>query len=190
MWTWYSDAFGADLPNENPAAGGTFKYNLRFPGQLYDSHAGLSQNYFRDYDPAIGRYVESDPILQVNRFAIPGETAFVVPSLIHYPTWLHPYNYVTNSPLREIDPLGLSPLNLIKCLYYGRRVVDAGKACKNECPESNDTEGIIGFIEKYAANGSLDTAMLNCTCKKVGPELCAKWLANCFATPIMGGPKP
>jgi RHS repeat-associated protein len=62
MWSWYSDPFGTDLPNENPAAGGTFKYNLRFPGQLYDSHAGLSQNYFRDYDPAIGRYVESDPI--------------------------------------------------------------------------------------------------------------------------------
>jgi RHS repeat-associated protein len=62
MWTWYSDAFGADLPNQNPAGGGTFKYNLRFPGQLYDSHAGLIQNYFRDYDPAIGRYVESDPI--------------------------------------------------------------------------------------------------------------------------------
>ena len=50
------------LPNENPAGGGTFKYNLRFPGQLYDSHAGLNQNYFRDYDPAIGRYVQSDPI--------------------------------------------------------------------------------------------------------------------------------
>ena len=62
MWTWYSDVFGADLPNENPASGGTFKYNPRFPGQIYDSHAGLNQNYFRDYDPAIGRYVESDPI--------------------------------------------------------------------------------------------------------------------------------
>jgi RHS repeat-associated protein len=37
-------------------------YNLRFPGQIYDSQAGLQQNYFRDYDPAIGRYVESDPI--------------------------------------------------------------------------------------------------------------------------------
>jgi RHS repeat-associated protein len=62
MWTWYADPFGSELPNENPASGGTFKYNLRFPGQLYDSHAGLSQNYFRDYDPAIGRYVESDPV--------------------------------------------------------------------------------------------------------------------------------
>jgi len=37
-------------------------YNLRFPGQLYDAHAGLHQSWNRDYDPAIGRYVESDPI--------------------------------------------------------------------------------------------------------------------------------
>ena len=35
---------------------------MRFPGQIYDSQAGLQQNYYRDYDPAIGRYVESDPI--------------------------------------------------------------------------------------------------------------------------------
>ena len=62
MWIWYSDPFGTEPPNENPAGGGTFKYNLRFPGQLYDSHAGLNQNYFRDYDAAIGRYLESDPL--------------------------------------------------------------------------------------------------------------------------------
>ena len=37
-------------------------YNLRFPGQYYDAETGLNQNYFRDYDPIVGRYVESDPI--------------------------------------------------------------------------------------------------------------------------------
>ena len=39
-----------------------FSYNLRYPGQYYDSETGLFQNYFRDFDPAVGRYVESDPI--------------------------------------------------------------------------------------------------------------------------------
>jgi RHS repeat-associated protein len=29
---------------------------------VFDGQAGLHQNYFRDYDPAVGRYVESDPI--------------------------------------------------------------------------------------------------------------------------------
>ncbi len=36
--------------------------NLRFPGQYFDSESGLHQNYFRDYDPEIGRYREPDPI--------------------------------------------------------------------------------------------------------------------------------
>jgi RHS repeat-associated protein len=34
----------------------------RFPGQYLDSETGLYYNYFRDYDPSIGRYIESDPI--------------------------------------------------------------------------------------------------------------------------------
>jgi RHS repeat-associated protein len=34
---------------------------LRFPGQ-YADETGLSYNYFRDYDPTIGRYAQSDPI--------------------------------------------------------------------------------------------------------------------------------
>jgi RHS repeat-associated protein len=36
--------------------------NLRFPGQYADAETGLSYSLFRDYDPGIGRYVESDPI--------------------------------------------------------------------------------------------------------------------------------
>lgn len=36
--------------------------NLRMPGQTCDSESGLFQNYFRDYDPSLGRYVQSDPI--------------------------------------------------------------------------------------------------------------------------------
>ena len=36
--------------------------NIRFPGQYADEETGLHYNYFRDYDPSLGRYVESDPI--------------------------------------------------------------------------------------------------------------------------------
>ena len=55
MWTWNSDPFGTDAANRNPAGAGTFAYNLRFPGQVFDGQAGRHQNYFRDFDPAIGR---------------------------------------------------------------------------------------------------------------------------------------
>ena len=36
--------------------------NIRFPGQYEDAETGLHYNYFRDYDPSLGRYIESDPI--------------------------------------------------------------------------------------------------------------------------------
>jgi RHS repeat-associated protein len=40
----------------------TVEQNLRFPGQYLERETGLHYNYFRDYDPAIGRYLQSDPI--------------------------------------------------------------------------------------------------------------------------------
>ena len=88
MWQWDNlDPFGANTPNENPAGQGPFKYNLRFPGQYYDAETGTYYNYFRDYDPAIGRYEQSDPIgLKSNN---------------------NTYVYVSENPLGWSDPFGL-----------------------------------------------------------------------------------
>ena len=36
--------------------------NIRYPGQYYDFEAGLVQNWWRTYEPRIGRYVSADPI--------------------------------------------------------------------------------------------------------------------------------
>jgi RHS repeat-associated protein len=53
---------GAAAPNQNPQSLGTFIYNLRFAGQYYQAETGLNYNYHRDYDAAVGRYRQSDPI--------------------------------------------------------------------------------------------------------------------------------
>jgi RHS repeat-associated protein len=63
VWRWDSDAFGVGAANLDPDADtNEVNVRLRFPGQYLDEETGLHYNYFRDYDPSTGRYVESDPI--------------------------------------------------------------------------------------------------------------------------------
>ena len=90
VWRWDSDPFGQALPNEDPDGDSqAFEFNLRFPGQYFDSETSLGYNYFRDYDPAIGRYVESDPI------GLRGG--------------INTYGYAEANPVNRSDPLGLWP---------------------------------------------------------------------------------
>jgi RHS repeat-associated protein len=65
---------------------------LRFQGQYEDSETGLHYNFYRYYDPDIGRYITQDPI----------GLASGITSL---------YSYVHN-PLTWADPLGLDPIPL------------------------------------------------------------------------------
>jgi RHS repeat-associated protein len=60
--------------------------NLRFPGQYADAETALNQNWNRDYDPTIGRYVQSDPI---------GLTEGV-----------NTYSYALNNSVTYFDPTG------------------------------------------------------------------------------------
>lgn len=63
LWRWdVAEAFGNTAPQENPPGQGTFAYNQRMPGQTYDAESGLVYNIHREYRPATGAYIQSDPI--------------------------------------------------------------------------------------------------------------------------------
>jgi RHS repeat-associated protein len=79
---WNHDPFG------NGAPLGAFSYDLRFPGQYFDQATKLHYNYFRDYDPRTGRYIESDPI------GLAGG--------------INTYAYVGGNPVNHTDALGLA----------------------------------------------------------------------------------
>ena len=75
------------MPNNNPSGLGAFDLPLRLPGQYFDRETGLHYNYFRDYDPSLGIYKQSDPIgLRVGP---------------------NTYAYVGSAPLLSTDVFGL-----------------------------------------------------------------------------------
>jgi RHS repeat-associated protein len=90
IWRWNqsNDPFGESSPNQNPDGDATsVTFNLRFAGQYRDSESGWYYNVHRYYDPATGRYLESDPI------GLGGG--------------ISTYSYVGAAPLTAVDPLGL-----------------------------------------------------------------------------------
>jgi len=83
VWEASYDPFGsADI---FPSS--TVKNNFRFPGQYYDDEAGLSYNWYRNYNPQIGRYMTPDSIGLAGGINL--------------------YSYVSNNPINFVDPLGL-----------------------------------------------------------------------------------
>lgn len=65
VWKWdmKGEIFGGSAPEQDVDGNSTAMIiNMRAPGQRYDSVSGLNYNYYRDYDPTTGRYVQSDPI--------------------------------------------------------------------------------------------------------------------------------
>ena len=45
-----------------PSYAQALRFNLRYPGQVFDEEPELSYNMHRYYDAATGRHVQADPI--------------------------------------------------------------------------------------------------------------------------------
>lgn len=93
IWEWSnkSEVFGNQIPSADQDGDGVaFELALRFPGQQATDASGLFYNYQREYDPAVGRYSQSDPI-----------------GLAAGP---NTFGYVMGNPMSWIDPEGLEVL--------------------------------------------------------------------------------
>ena len=153
MWQWDNvDPFGVNAANENPAGQGSFRYALRFPGQYYDAETGTHYNYFRDYDPSIGRYEQSDPI-----------------GVRSGPST---YGYVYQSPLRFVDPKGLAASET--CEQSG--TCGCPKSC--DCPggvweqETWDSQFAMSFGAYFSLGRVNLTCKTNPSLKCRGTQLC------------------
>jgi len=167
VWRWdQQEPFGANLPDENPSGLGTFEFPLRFPGQYFDRETNVHYNYYRDYDPAIGRYVQSDPLGLV--------------------AGLNTYAYVKSDPLARMDPSGLKAR--ICCRKIPRwyvlayhcfvdEVVDS--TCGN-CMSITRRVGLHGPYpygnSQYKDRGEIRT---NDDFDKPGESRCGEWNTDC-----------
>jgi RHS repeat-associated protein len=109
--------------------------HLRFAGQYFDEETELHYNFYRTYDPTIGRYISADPIGQNG-----GHNVFL---------------YARNKPTRLIDPRGefALPAVLAPLAPY---LAGFGKACLYLGTASAGALGIDFGIQKMSEAGGED----------------------------------
>ncbi len=172
-----AEPFSSNPPDENPSGLGAFEFPVRFAGQYFDKETNLAYNYFRDYDPSVGRYVESDPIGILGGLNI--------------------FAYVRANPLSVTDRQGLQPdpddvacklCDNLEAECRGYAALGAAAAqwgCKYFCG---------GYcITRYARDLTRQVQCLfDCSsaCKALPGELCTLLAEECRRKSCKPKPKP
>ncbi|MCC6295976.1 MAG: RHS repeat-associated core domain-containing protein [Pseudomonadales bacterium] len=150
IWTWSNigEAFGASPPEQDPDRDGqSFTFDLRFPGQRYDNATGLNYNYFRDYDPATGRYVESDPIGLnggISTFAYSDSRSL---NLVD-PSGLCTYECNNSKPPHHVAIKSLVAMNLINRLLNGNNAGAMVASYEVQDIDNNPVRGVY-FVQEH-----------------------------------------
>ncbi|HEY4083642.1 MAG TPA: RHS repeat-associated core domain-containing protein, partial [Burkholderiaceae bacterium] len=139
-WRWMAEPFGTTAPEEQPTASlPAVTFNLRMPGQQFEPFGGRFYNYFRDYEPSTGRYVQSDPI------GLDGG--------------LNTYAYAGGQPTSMVDRKGLFYTSVdFACAkdpsfcaeIMGQTIRNAGTISGNKCLEA-DANRAANRVENLAA---------------------------------------
>jgi uncharacterized protein RhaS with RHS repeats len=97
-------------------------------------------NYFRDYDPQTGRYIESDPI------GLKGGG---------YST----YVYAVDDPILYTDPTGLAVASTIQCDGKGEyEIVNNNKGCDADCTRAHEQSHISDWKRRYGTESCRNKA--------------------------------
>lgn len=131
VWAWAGDAFGFGAPS------GAATVNIRMPGQYFDDESGNFYNWNRYYNPAIGRYISSDPI------GIEGG--------------LNTFLYAEASPVMYADPEGLYSVCMPGQSYEPQ--------CSVQSPARGGAGAAIGLGAILSLSG--DTPMDNESCPAI-----------------------
>ncbi|MFT3779450.1 MAG: RHS repeat-associated core domain-containing protein [Ottowia sp.] len=153
-WKAVSEAFGAAgaLPESR------ITMNLRFPGQYFDSETGTHYNYFRNYNPYAGRYLQSDPLK----------------------IWggINLFEYSGGDPVRDRDSMGLAP-DICRGPDCSNPpydpTPDGPKPSPNKSPKKD--RGYEGWMEKCVDEvcETIKADTFTGWCQQKGCKLLTKW---------------